>query len=216
MRSFYTFNLRRWKRWGIVFMIVCVIAFFLWLQRSLIFPFFYNDEPTAVLKGHDAEPYVALTFNISWGDEKVHDILKQLEEENVQATFFVSGEWAERHPEIIEDIQEGTHELGMLGYRYKSYLKQDIDSVRRDLFQAKHVFDKLGYDDIKWLRPPSGHFNEDIEALIERLELKLIHWTVHPNDWKNPGTDVIVKEVMKDIEKGDIILLHASDAAKQT
>ncbi len=34
-------------------------------------------------------------------------------------------------------------------------------------------------------------------------------------DWKNPGTNVIVQNV-SEMKKGDIILLHASDAAKQT
>jgi|SRR5690625_544362 len=216
MGHFYVFNVRHWKRWGIVVILICVLGLFLWLQRALLFPFFYDDEPTAVTKGSNEQPHVALTFNISWGDERVHDILKQLEEKDVQATFFVSGEWAERHPQIIEDIREGSHELGMLGYRYKSYLKQDIDAVRRDLFQAKHVFDKFDYSDVKWLRPPSGHFDDDIEALAEQLGLTLIHWTINPDDWKNPGTDIIVENVVKDIEKGDIVLLHASDAAKQT
>ena len=34
-------------------------------------------------------------------------------------------------------------------------------------------------------------------------------------DWKNPGTKVIVKYISH-AKKGDIILLHASDSAKQT
>lgn len=216
MGHFYVFNVRRWKRWGVVVILVFMLAFFLWLQRGLISPIFYSDEPAAVTKGGKQEPYVALTFNISWGDERVHDILEQLAEEDVQATFFVSGEWAERHPQIVEDIRAGSHEIGMLGYRYKSYLKQDIDAVRRDLFQAKHVFDKLGYEDVKWLRPPSGHFDEEVEAVVERLGLTLIHWTINPDDWKNPGTDVIAEKVIQNIKKGDIVLLHASDSAKQT
>lgn len=216
MGHFYVFNFRKWRWWSILIVVACMLAFFLWFQRAIIFPFFYNDQPAAVAKGSHKQPHIALTFNISWGDEKVKDILDQLEANDIQATFFVSGEWAERHPHILEKISDGSHEIGMLGYRYKSYLKQEIDVVRRDLFQAKQVFGKLGYDDIKWLRPPSGHFDDKIEELTERLGMTLIHWTIDPNDWENPGTDMIVESVMKDISKGDIILLHASDAAKQT
>lgn len=216
MSYFYVFNFRRWRRFGVITFLILLLALFLWLQRGLLFPFLFPNEPVAFTKGSDQQPYIALTFNISWGDEKVHDILAELERENVQATFFVSGEWAERHPQIVDKIHEGNHELGMLGYRYKSYLKQDIDAVRRDLFQAKHVFDKLGYPDIKWLRPPSGHFDDEIESLATRLGLTVIDWTINPDDWKNPGTDQIVEKVTKKLTKGDIILLHASDAAKQT
>src|SRR5690625_95656 len=215
MGHFYVFNFRKWRLWSIVVVIICMLAFFLWLQRALIFPFFYDDQPATVVKGGQ-QPYIALTFNISWGDEKVLDILDRLKTHNIKATFFVSGEWAERHPHILEKIDEGGNEIGMLGYRYKSYLKQEIEEVRRDLFQAKQEITKLDYDEVKWLRPPSGHFNEEMKELAERLGMTLVHWTINPNDWENPGTETIVKDFMKDLSKGDIVLLHASDAAKQT
>src|SRR5699024_7742533 len=151
----------------------------------------------------------ALPIYISWGEERVHDILQQLETDQVQATFFVSGEWAERHPDILKKIVEGQHELGMLGYRYKSYLDQEIDQVRKDLLHAKEVFKKMGYEDMELLRTTSCHFNKEIIELAENLGFKVIHWNVHPHDWKNPGTEAIVDYVMRETSNGDIILLHA-------
>ncbi len=65
-----------------------------------------NDEQVALTKGNKNENNIALTFNISWGEEKVYDILNVLNEHKVRATFFVSGEWAERHPQIMEEISE--------------------------------------------------------------------------------------------------------------
>ena len=180
---------------------------FLWGTKS---------EQVALTKGSEAEPNIALTFNISWGEEKVHDILDQLEKEEVQATFFLSGEWAERHPAIVEKITEGKHEIGMLGYRYKSYLKQEIEQVRSDLHLAQEVFGKLGHKNLKLLRTPSGHFNEEVLELAKTMGLEVVHWNVNPNDWDNPGTEMIVDAVMKSASNGDILLLHASDSAKQT
>lgn len=175
-----------------------------------------NDAlSTAFVKGNPKEKRIALTFNISWGDEKVHDILKVLHKHQVQATFFVSGEWAERHPQIVQQITEQGHELGMLGYRYKNYLEQEIDQVRKDILYAKEVFRKLGYKNITYIRPPSGLFNEEIIDLIEKFDLKAIHWSVNTEDWTNPGVDKIVAKATA-AEGGDIILMHASDAAKQT
>ncbi len=167
-------------------------------------------------KGNANESNIALTFNISWGEDRVHDILNQLNEKNVQATFFVNGEWAERHPDILEKITEDKHDLGILGYQYKSYLDQNIDQVKADLRKAREAFDKLGYEDVDLLRPPSGHFNKEVIELAENMDYKVIHWNVNTNDWKNPGTDTIVDTVMKSTTNGDILLLHASDSAKQT
>ncbi|WP_067730347.1 polysaccharide deacetylase family sporulation protein PdaB [Oceanobacillus damuensis] len=215
MNHFYVIEMKRRKSWLII-LFALFTALLIWNQKDMVFSVFSNDSPVALSKGNADEPNIALTFNISWGEEKALEILEILEKEQVQATFFVSGEWAERHPGILEKISEGKHELGMLGYRYKSYLDQEIDQVRKDLLYAKDIFKKLGYEDVNLLRTPSGHFNDEIIELAESLNYEVIHWNINPNDWENPGTSAIVDTVMKNTDNGDIILMHASDAAKQT
>lgn len=104
----------------------------------------------------------------------------------------------------------------MLGYRYQSYIEQDIEDVKKDIQEAIQVFNKLGFDHMTYIRPPSGHFNKEVIETIEQIGLEPVHWSVHPNDSENPGTDTITKQLVQDVSNGDIILLHASDAAKQT
>lgn len=216
MEHFYIVKLNHWKRWSIIIIFALFTASFLWFERDGAFSVFSDEESVALTKGNTNEPDIALTFNISWGEEKVHEILKQLKQQEVQATFFVSGEWAERHPDILNDISEAKHEIGMLGYRYKSYLNKEIDEVRKDILTAKQTFRKLGFEDLELVRAPHGHFNKEIIELMEELGFKVIHWNVNPNDWQNPGTQLIINRVMEKTTNGDIILLHASDSVKQT
>ncbi|MEI3613233.1 polysaccharide deacetylase family sporulation protein PdaB [Pseudogracilibacillus sp. SO30301A] len=216
MQHFYVFNFNKKKRFFAIVLLGLITAFFIIIEPARFLFVFSKDQQTALTKGNIDENQLALTFNISWGEEKVFDILNVLKEQDVRATFFVSGEWAERHPQIIEKITEDKHELGMLGYRYKSYLEQDIEQVRKDISYAKQVFEKLGFDDINYIRPPSGHFNKEIVKLAEDNGLEVIHWSVNPNDWENPGTKEITDHVLKEVKSGDIVLLHASDSAKQT
>lgn len=216
MQHFYVWQWKRWKRWLIVVFFAMFAASIMWFQGGAALSVFLDKSPAALAKGNHKEKVAALTFNISWGEKKVHDILEQLDGQNVQATFFVSGEWAERHPDILKKIIDGKHELGMLGYRYKSYLDQEPEQVRKDLLQAKETFAKLGYEDITLLRTPHGHFNKEIIKLAESLGFTVIQWSLNPDDWKNPGTDIIVDRVMSEASNGDIVLLHASDSAKQT
>lgn len=213
---FYILDIRKWKQWSLIVGLVFFTAGFIWTEASGTTSVFSKTEPVAVIKGNTDVPNIALTFNISWGEERVHDILDKLKENDAQATFFLSGEWAERHPDIVEKITEHNHEIGMLGYRYKSYLDQKVDQVRKDILYAKEVFSKLGYDQVKFIRTPSGHFNEEIIELAENQGLEVIHWNVDTNDWTNPGTEEIVNTVMKKTNNGDIVLFHASDAVKQT
>ncbi len=213
MGRFYSFNFQRKQRRRVFFILIVALAFFVYLGANLLFQ--KQVKTTALVKGKVDEKAIALTFNISWGEEKVYDILKVLEKEKVRATFFVSGEWAERHPQILDDITEQGHELGMLGYRYKNYLDQEIDQVKKDILYAKEIFRKLGYEKVRYLRPPSGIFNEEVIELAKSLELEVVHWSIASKDWENPGIETIVKESTK-AKKGDILLFHASDVAKQT
>lgn len=215
MDHFYVIKWKRWRNW-IVLSLALFTAIFIWVQQDNVFSVFTTEKSAALSKGNAKEPAIALTFNISWGEEKALDILDELSEQGVTATFFVSGEWAERHPDILKRITEDKHELGMLGYRYKSYLDQELSQVRKDLNYAREVFGKLGYTEVNLLRTPSGHFNKEILDLAESMDFQVIHWNVNPNDWENPGASAIVDTVMKETDNGAIVLLHASDSAKHT
>ncbi|HZW67200.1 MAG TPA: polysaccharide deacetylase family protein [Pseudogracilibacillus sp.] len=196
-----------------------ILLLFMALAFTLYGGFHYmshlSTKQVALIRGNPEEKQLAFTFNISWGEDKVYDILKTLKKHDVRATFFVSGEWAERHPQIIDDIIEQEHELGMMGYRYKNYLDQEIEQVRKDILYAQNLFEKLGYKKIRYIRPPSGLFNEEVITLAQSLGLDVVHWSITSKDWENPGVENIVAEVKK-ASNGDIVLLHASDVAKQT
>src|SRR5699024_12214747 len=97
------------------------------------------------------------------------------------------GQWAKRPPQIVEKIQEYKHEIGMLGYRYKNYLDQELDKIKEDMLHAKELFEKMDID-TNYIRPPSGIFDKDTTALAKSLDLEVVRWSVNPKDWKNPGT----------------------------
>ncbi len=191
-------------------------AMFIFIYHSTSLNYHQNSDALSILRGNTEKKQVALTFNISWGDKKIPEILSILKKDKVKATFFVSGEWAERHPQILTEIQEQGHELGMLGYRYTNYIDGDLNSMEKDIRFAKHFFHKLGYEKMAYIRTPNYMINKELISLTEKLNLTLVHWSINPYDWKNPGANKIANTVISNSKNGDIILLHASDSAKQT
>ncbi len=171
-----------------------------------------KDGPKAVYKG---EKGIALTFNISWGDEKAEPILDTLKKEKVTATFFLAGSWAERHPDTVNRIIKDGHEIGILGYDYVDYSDLKREKITQDISRAKTAFDKLNAKDISLARAPTGHFNQEALDIAHQYNYTLVHWSINSKDWTNPGKDAIIKNIAP-AKKGDIILLHASDSAKQT
>ena len=214
MKFFFVLNGKSIKQALIIMIAALFTAWFFYVESIAQVPVFSTEDgPKAVYKG---EKDIALTFNIGWGDEKAEPILDVLKKENVQsATFFLSGAWAERHPDTVNRIVKEGYEIGMLGYDYKDYTEIEESKIRQDLSKAQEAFKKLNVKEIELVRAPTGHFDKRTLNIAEKMGYTVVHWSLDSKDWTNPGVGQIVENISK-ARKGDILLLHASDSAKQT
>lgn len=214
MNFFFVLTSKSVKQIILVVIAAFFTALFLFMSNLSLSPVFSTkDGPKAVYRG---EKDIALTFNIGWGDEKAEPILDVLQKENVkEATFFLAGSWAERHPDIVNRIVKEGFEIGILGYAYEDYTELEDVKIGKDISKAQEAFKKLNVKDIKLLRAPTGHFDKRSLKIAERYGYTVVHWSIDSKDWTNPGAKQIIANVEK-ANKGDIVLLHASDSAKQT
>ena len=214
MPFFYVTNARRGKQLILLMVIAFFTALFFYVEFLAISPSFsINGQPKIIYKG---EKGLSLTFNIGWGDEKAEDILRALKEEKINAaTFFLAGSWVERHPHIVKMIRDQGYEIGLLGYSYQDYTELEELDIERDISKGLEAFRKAGIEKPLLFRTPTGDVDRRVLKIAERSALTSVHWSVNSMDWKNPGTTIIAQNVAQ-AKKGDIVLLHASDAAKQT
>ena len=56
-----------------------------------------------------------------------------------------------------------------------------------------------------FVRPPYGAWKKNLDFYITMIP---VSWNVDSLDWKTQNTEKIVKRVVKDVEEGDIILMH--------
>ncbi|WP_066150286.1 polysaccharide deacetylase family sporulation protein PdaB [Anoxybacillus sp. P3H1B] len=214
---FYALNGRSLKKGLIIILAAFFTAFVLYVEKINLSVFSTSSGPKAIYKAEKRANEIALTFDISWGDQYALTILEELKKNRIKnATFFLSASWAESHPQIVKRIQEDGHEIGSMGYNYIDYTQLEDAQIRQDLMKAKKVFDTLGLKKVTLLRPPSGQFNTKVLKIADSLGYSVVHWSIDSKDWLNPGVNHIVKNVVHDMKAGDIILLHASDSAKQT
>lgn len=214
LNFFWVLPAKKIKQYVLFITLAFFTAWFLYLQYGSEHPVFStNKGPKAVYRG---ESNVALTFNIGWGDEKANVILDQLKKQKVSnVTFFLSGSWAERHPHIVEEIVENDYEIGLLGYNYVDYSDAETTEITKDIIKGQEAFRKLGLKNIKLLRAPTGHFDKRLLEISDRFGYTVVHWSIDSKDWTNPGVTKIVENINR-VQKGDILLFHASDSAKQT
>lgn len=217
MKFFYTIKGYRMKHYFIVLVAALFSATLIYVEKEQIAVFTTAIGPKAVDSIETDEKKIALTFDISWGDERaipILDVLKKLSINN--ATFFLSGAWAERHPEVVERIVEDGHEIGSLGFRYEHYTKLEADEISRDIRLSEQVLYALTDQVPTLIRPPHGSFDDRVLSIAEQQNYTVVHWSVDSHDWKNPGIEQIVTNVVTPLTGGEIVLLHASDSAKQT
>nr|WP_276579052.1 polysaccharide deacetylase family sporulation protein PdaB [Bacillus paralicheniformis] len=210
--------MKRIKQLIIIMIAAFATASFFYVQNLLPLPVFSTESGAkAVYRGDSDTNEVALTFNISWGDQKAMPILDTLKANGIKdATFFLSASWAERHPDVVERIRKDGHQIGSMGYAYKNYSQMKKSEIKKDLTKAQNSFQKLGLEDLTLLRPPTGQFNKDVLDVAKQYGYTVVHYSINSDDWTNPGVQKIVQNVNETVNAGDIVLFHASDSAKQT
>jgi len=162
------------------------------------------------------EKVVALTFDISWGNQMAPKVLAVLRAEKVPATFFLSGPWAKGHPEIVKQILADGHQIESHGQAHVDLNTLGREGARQNIAAAHAILKELTGRDPTYIRPPNGAYNEASVQAAKDLGYATVIWSVDSLDWKNPGVDRIIHRTVKLAHPGAIILMHASDSCKQT
>ncbi|MGG3884207.1 polysaccharide deacetylase family sporulation protein PdaB [Brevibacillus panacihumi] len=172
--------------------------------------------PHAIYKVDTKEKKIALTFDISWGETRAEPILDILKEKNVKASFFLSTSWAQRQQDTVKRIKEDGFEIGSHGHKHEFYTKYSDDEIRSQIRRADSILTEMTGKKPSLIRFPNGDIDKRVLTIANSLGYTVIQWDTDSQDWTNPGTDVIVNNVLSKAHPGDIVLMHASDSSKET
>jgi peptidoglycan/xylan/chitin deacetylase (PgdA/CDA1 family) len=155
----------------------------------------------------DTEKFVVLTFDDGPAPITL-EFLKILQESDVKATFFVTGESIDTYPDILKQIHEGGHTIGnhtnthpIPFFLSKQELAKEILITEEKIHQITGIRPKI-------VRAPYALYPNHLLEIVDLFDLTLISWDVDPEDWKKIDKDLIAKRVTDNVESGSIILLH--------
>lgn len=158
---------------------------------------------------------VAFTFDISWGRETATPVLDILKENNVKATFFLTGFWAKKQSDIAQRIVADGHEIASHGDAHVNLSQYDGEAIAKNIMTAHRDLEEVTGATARFFRPPNGDYDDLVIATARQLGYETIIWSLDTIDWKNPGPDYMINRVQTNVHPGDIILMHASDSSKQ-
>lgn len=220
MKFIYVISAKRLKQILIIAAAIILAAGIGYAERETLAAFAEGastQSTQAIYKVDTKEKKIALTFDISWGETRALPILDILKEKNVnKATFFLSSPWSQRHPDILKRLKEDGLEIGSHGHKHDFYSKYSDEEIRSQINKADSILTEMTGKKPTLLRMPNGDFDKRVLEIADRMGYSVIQWDTDSKDWTNPGTDVIIHNVLSKAHPGDIVLMHASDSAKET
>lgn len=164
--------------------------------------------------GDETQRLVALTFDDGPESELTPQILDILDEYNIKATFFVIGQNAARHTDVLKDIYDRGHEIGNHSWSHKYLPKISKASKKNEILKTEELLVDILGEHTPIFRPPYGAVKAQDKELINSLGYKIVNWSVDTKDWAGTSGEQIMKYVKQQLKPGGIILMHNSGNIK--
>lgn len=152
---------------------------------------------------------IALTFDAG-SDAVGIGILDVLKKHNVKATFFLTGKWVVKYPNLAKRIADEGHDIGNHSYSHPDAVKTTASAFKKDIIKAEEAIkNATGKSPQPYFRFPFGSYNSSaLKTAGEAGYPYSIQWSLDTIDWQQPATGVIISRIKTGASNGDIILMH--------
>ena len=180
------------------------------LMAGLLFLGLWESSKQAIMVSsnnveNDNLKKIAITFDDGPHPSYTEQLLDGLKERGVHATFFVTGEHAGLHPEIIKRMQNEGHLIGNHTYSHIQLTKNNREDFKEELIMTNKVIKEITGEEVQYVRPPYGSWDKSFE---KELNMFPVLWTIDPLDWCSSDAARIVRSVCSKAKENDIILMH--------
>ena len=163
------------------------------------------------------ERIVALTFDAGSDLGNTATILDVLAQYGVRASFGITGEFAEAHPDHIRRMAREGHVVINHSYSHFSFtglsstdVLLDRASRQDDLLRADAVLASLtGASSVPFWRPPFGDYDQSVLDDVGAIGYRYtVVWTIDSLGWRGLTAGEIVDRVLELAEPGAIVVMH--------
>lgn len=163
------------------------------------------DTLTMMYRAPIATQLVALTFDDGPSVEYTSRVLRELDRADATATFFVMGQHAAAHPELVRAAAE-RHEIGNHTWNHPDLgLARSADAAQQLRSAHTAITTAIGREPTLF-RPPYGRFSGATAMMATSMGYQLILWDCRFDINKSAPTNV--RDIGEQAIAGSIILLH--------
>lgn len=170
--------------------------------------FFGEQRRLPIYNVDTKDKKIAITFDVSWGEDKTDDILKILDKYNAKATFFIVGAWIDQYPDKLKTMYKSGHEIGNHSNKHPIMTTTAKEIMINEIAITDAKIMSITGQGTTVFRCPSGEYNNLVVETVESTNHKCIQWDVDSIDWKEQGADIEYNRIVKNTKPGSILLFH--------
>jgi peptidoglycan/xylan/chitin deacetylase (PgdA/CDA1 family) len=175
--------------------------------RTLVKNAVFDRVPGLLRKGPANTKRVALTFD-DGPDSLTTRYLELLDDLGVPGTFFVCGDRAEQHPELVREYIRRGHQIAGHGYDHTRFTKLK----RRQLLEQLEKTERAIGGQVSgrpWVRPPHGSVDAASLLAIRTAGYVVAMWSVDSCDYVDKDPVSLAERCSaKAVGAGDVLLFH--------
>lgn len=170
---------------------------------------FNNERKLPIYSVETSGNAVAITFDCAWGAGDIPEILETLKKENVRASFFMVGQWAEKFPDAVGLIARDGHDIANHGYSHLRMSTVGKEKCKSEILLCNQKLEEISGVKVNLFRPPYGDYNNTVIEASNELDCYPVQWNVDSLDWKKEmSREAILDRILKRTKPGSIILFH--------
>lgn len=151
---------------------------------------------------------IALTFDDGPNDPYTFALLDVLAKHKVLATFFLIGRYARQAPHIAREVAKPGHVIGNHTFSHPLLIFQSENRIRQEISDCGNAIGDAVGEHSNLFRPPWGGRRPIVFRVVRELGLEPVMWNITGYDWNASSADSIGRRVTRQIQGGDVVLLH--------
>lgn len=188
-------------------LIVCIGLYGFYQQKEM--PVSIETLHKPIYQGDTSKRAIALTINVDWGEDYIEPMLNIFEKENIKVTFFPTGKWAQKFPDMIKLMHKKGHEIGNHGYSHPHVDQLTKEENKQEILKTQKIIKELTGIETFLFATPYGEKKQHVIEAAGELGYKTIFWTIDTLDWQKHRTpEDIAKKVIENAQNAAIVLMH--------
>ncbi|MGI5336354.1 polysaccharide deacetylase family protein [Streptomyces sp. CA-181903] len=156
---------------------------------------------------------VALTFNAAWNTDGIGTVLAVLRQHHAPATFFLTGDFAERHPAAARSLAAAGHGIGNHSFSHPHFGELTPRERAAEVLSAdRAIRAATGTAPLPFFRFPYGDTTPRQIAEVNALGFADIEFTTDTNGYLGPQGGMTVERTVRRVtdalRPGAIIQMH--------